>query len=99
MMRKPSCSLVPLGDKHNQSFCCSLFFVTAMLETHAPCCCKCTASNVRPDLLCFLEREQRKSVFEPINDNKQQLFENSPDRGINKEGAASAVNYYPYYSY
>lgn len=33
-MRKPSCSLVPLGDKHNQSFCCSLVFVTAMLQRH-----------------------------------------------------------------
>lgn len=34
MMRKPSCSPAPLGDKHNQNFCCSLFFVTATLQRH-----------------------------------------------------------------
>lgn len=43
-----------------------VFHCSHPIEQHATYCYKYTASDVRTDLLCPLEREQRKSQFNPI---------------------------------
>lgn len=50
MMRESSCFPVPLGDKHNQSFCCSLIFVTDTFQRHMLCAAVNTLLQM-PDLI------------------------------------------------
>lgn len=94
---------IPLSSSSGWQMYSGLLLLSVFLlqpRSRATClfCHKYTASNVRPDLLYPLEREQSKSVFEPNNDNKQQwLFANSPDQELNREGAVYAVNQNSYY--
>lgn len=56
----------PVWQMHTGLLLLCVFHCSHPIEQHATYCYKYTASDVRTDLLCPLEREQRKSQFNPI---------------------------------